>query len=445
MALGRSSIFAALSGKIPGAEAAMTKHGMVIKQRKPPRKMDSTAEMAARRTFTRWNRRWSDLTANQVKAFNAYAATHPVTDRLGSSKYISGRNLFMRLRVPLSDDYSAFTETMPPLETSEAIFDVGQIVWARGPYWLFPSKNSPNPANQVVSLWAARWQSPTTSHKPQTWIPIATFLWTAASGNLYNLFTAAGVDFIPGEHVALKWVVRAPDYWPSKSFVHFLTVQEDIVVRYECNDDRATSSVWDTKLVNAAVQYSGGAPDVTSSHAVAGHIDNALYQDGVDDYIIIPEAVYVDQLSAGTDFSISFWWKADAPDPDNPKHFFSNYDPASVGIAWLTRFDTYRSAILTNKGGHQVEDVKIWTTPVDAAWHFFAMTRKGTVVKQYLDTSETYELDEDHLDSEFALATQPLSLGARSATGHWAPGAIDDVRIYDRHLRDDEIAALAAM
>jgi hypothetical protein len=184
--------------------------------------------------------------------------------------------------------------------------------------------------------------------------------------------------------------------------------------------------------------------DPTSSHSVAGHNNLALYQDGVDDCIVIPEVVYVPIMATGSDFSIAFWWKADSPNPANALHFVSNYDSAGVGLGWLTRFDTYRTVIRAKNGVTTVETLHTWTKAVDANWHFFAMTRKGTSVKMFLDTDETFTVDAANYDGAVAETAHPLSIGCLRAISNWAPGAVDDFRIYARALRDDEIAALAA-
>jgi len=445
MALARSSIFAALSGNLPGTEVAMTKHGMVVKRRKPAKKMNSPAEIAAKKTFIEWNKRWAALTVDQVQAFNAHAATHPVTDRLGASKYISGKNWFMKLRMPISDEYDDFVETMPPLDTTMPVWHESRELWFDGPYgmWLLTHAI---PAEYVVfSIWVARWQSPTTTHKPQRWIPIPPVKNWPYIYDWYDMFIAAGVKLQAGERVAIKCVVRLANKWPSPPHILWRTVQPPIHALYRCDDAFPTSAVLDAKYVNPAVQYSGGAPDDTFSHSVAGHIGTALYQDGVDDCIVIPEDAYVPILASETDFSISFWWKADSPNPAFAKHFVSNYYSAGVGLGWLTRTDLYKTVIRAKKGGATVETIHVWTKAVDTDWHFFAMTRKGTAIKMYLDTDETFTVDAANYDGAVAEAGHPLSFGALRAVDNWAPGAIDDFRIYDYWMRDDQIAALGAM
>lgn len=445
MALSRSAIFSALSGNLPGVEVAMSKGRMIVKKRKPSKTMNSKAEQAARRAFTIWNRKWAALTADQVRAFNAYAATHPITDRLGASKYISGRNIFMRLRVPPSADYADFVETMPPIATTDPYFKGTTFLWAGGPYTILGWNNQSNVGNVVESIWVARFQSASTTHKPKTWIPVVTRERYPIDTTYYDAFIAAGIELCPGEHVALKHVMRAPDCWPCAPLIHWATVEPFIHAWYKMQDNLILSSVLDAKGPNPAQQLHGGVGHATNAHSVAGHIDLALSQNGVNDCIVFPEGAYVDQLGESKNFSICFWWKANAPDPATAKHFLSNYDAAGVGVAWLTRSDTYKTVIRALKDGHTVEDLHEWTKPVDADWHFFAMTRKGTAIKMFLDDIETHSVDAQYFDGACAEAGHPLSAGALMSVSHWAPGAIDDLRIYAHWLRDDEIAALAAM
>ena len=445
MALSRSSILSALSGNLGSVEVAMSKSRMIVKKRKPSKKMNSPAEQAALRAFTIWNRKWAALSADQAQAFNAYAATHPTTDRLGATKYVSGRNLFMRLRVPPSADYADFTETMPPIAATDPYIQATAILWAGGPYTLIMFNNQADVGNVVESIWVARFQSGTTTHKPKTWIPVVTRERFAIDLSYYDAFIAAGIELCPGEHVAIKVVMRAPDCWPCAPFIFWATVEPFIHAHYKMDDNLATSVVLDQKLVNHAQQLSGGVGDATNLHDVAGHIDNALYQDGVDDYITIPEAAYVDELGEGQDFSICFWWKADAPDPASAKYFVGNNDAVNGAISWLTRSDTYRTYINAIKGGVSVSTLHIWTTPVDAAWHFFAATRKGTTIKLFLDTTETLVIDAANYDGALAITGTPLTIGANRGAFNFSPGAVDDFRIYDRQLRDDEVMAIAAM
>jgi len=445
MALSRSSLFSALSGNLPGVEVAMSKSGMVIKQRKATRKMNSKAEQAALRSFTRWNRKWAALSADQVKAFNAYAAAHPVTDRLGASKYVSGRNLFMRLRMPLSDDYPEFDETMPPAETTMPIWFISGELWHKGPYILRFYTHETAKEDAVISLWVARWQSGTTTHKPQTWIPVPPSDYWPLTTDWYDLFIEAGIGLQAGERIAIKSVVRMPNKWPSPPYISWHTVLPAMSGWYKCNDFFSNAVVADMLEENDAEQRSGGIPDDVDLHTVPGHIGTALYQDGVDDDIIIPTGAYLAALGEGTDFTLCFWWKADEPDPATAKHFVSNYAAAGVGLAFATKSDEYSTTIRAKKGAVTVEEKKVWTTPVDTDWHFFAIARKDTAVKMFFDDSETHEIDAANFDGAVAEVGVDLAIGDQAGTARWSPGAIDDFRIYTTRLSDTAISELAAM
>ena len=445
MALGRSTLMSAISGNVGDTEFAMTKDGMVMKKRKPAKTMNSPAEISARRTFQEWAQRWTDLTAEQTRAFNAYAKTHPITDRLGTVKNVSGRNLFMKLRVPSSPDYNPFVEVEPPLLTTGNYINAFAMLWAGGPYWAFASNSHAVESNTVESVWIARFQSPTETHKPQRWIPITTMLRPVPWTDFYDMACETCGALCPGEHIALKFVMRAPGYWPSMPYILFSTVLPYMAAWWDMNDNGPTATVYDEKTVNNAIMVDPTGDPNTDAHTVTGHIYSALYLDGVDDYIELPNAITVPTLAAGTDFTIAFWWKPDSPNPAASKVILSNSTPATYGLTINTIADIFYMSVLFRDGGDSHSYAVAAETPVANIWYHFAISRKGTTVEYFVDGvsvgSETHAMNSLALSD----AARSLLIGARPTPDRWAPGAVDDFRLYAHCLRPDEIAALAAM
>jgi len=445
MALARSTLLSALSGIVGGSEVAMTKNGMVVKNRKPSRSMLSPNEQRAKLAFLQSARAWTALTHEQVQQFNAYANTHPVTNRLGESKCISGRAWFMKLRVPASEDYDPFTETTPPSITTLPVHTVIMNIFKGGPYWLVPFRDADGATNLVRTLWIARFQSRTTSHKPQRWIPINTRLWAGAPISIYDDLIAANVELVEGENIAFKYVCRGADMWPSIPTVYWTTVQPQLRLWYKCEDDRATSAVWDMTLQDNATFIDPTGNPNTNAHTVPGHINKALYFDGVDDTVSIPAEAHYPTMAANQPFTLAIWWKADNPNPAFSKHFLSNFHENDVGIAFATIGGFYRTSLMARIGGLSTNLIKEWPTPVDTEWHHFAMTRSGTTIVFYMDgvpdTPHTYELYSCRLSKDDYI----LTIGSRYNFDKWAPGTAEDCRLYSRALNPVEIAALAAM
>jgi len=445
MAIGKPSILSGISGNIGSVEYSMTRRGMVMKPAKPSKRMDSPREMKARTDMARHAALWRSLDEDQVRSWDAYAAAHPVTNRLGDVTYLSGRSFFAKLRMPVSDAYDPFVEVVPPLESTLPIFEDIGILWFGGPYWFLTFTDAPDDDNLVWMLWIARFQSRTTTHKSKSWISIPPALRKPLVLDQYDIFKSAGVELCDGEHVAVRHRLRAPDLWPSNDYIRFQTVQPRIHLWYTCDDNLPTNVVLNSKWQdNAYFVDPGGSPN-TLAHSVAGHIGLALYFDGIDDSIIITPANHYDVMAAGTDFTIAIWWKCDSPNPAESLHFVSNYLKTVNGVIFYTLGDKHFIAARVPDGGgvHTLEAE--WPEAVDSNWHHWAFSRRGTTLTAYKDgvaaASDTHVLNSQAL----ADPARNLAIGSKYNTGNWAPGTADDFRLYDYALNGAQIAALAAM
>jgi len=445
MAKARSTLFAAISGNAGGTEFATTKSGIQIKNRKPTKKMNSPREITARRVFDEWAKKWTALDPAFKQAFNAYAANHPQTDSVGNTRYLSGRNWFLKLRVPLGDDWAPFDEAVPCMMTTDYYFSAYLDLWAGGPYTMAFFNAETDCGNNVETIWIARFQSSTTSHQPKTWIPVGSFIRFPGNTSYYDRFIAAGIELCPGEHVAIKVVQRVPYKWPCAPFIAWATVQPYMAAWWKMNDDTITIAVADAKNVNLGYIVDPTGNPASNFHSVAGHIDKALYMDGVDDYIVLPDAIIHPTLAAGTDFTIAMWWKPDSPDPLLGKDFLANYTPGTYGILLNTYDSHFYMTTLTRDGG----DSHIFSVESpdhhSNTWFHLAVVRKGTTITFYLEGASIGE--DTHAMNSLSLAdpAKHMTIGARQVPSKWSPGAVDDFRLYAHALRPDEIAALAAM
>ena len=191
------------------------------------------------------------------------------------------------------------------------------------------------------------------------------------------------------------------------------------------------------------VDYSGynhhGTPrgDV---HPVEGYDGGAMEFDGSSDYINIDgyKGINADANGVQPAFSVSAWFKTTGN---------------GEIVTWGSPFDGQRFTFRLNDGRLRTEhgngNLQGDTTCNDGEWHNFTLTvpydapcdDPDTVI--YLDgvvdsrvstgTSNTYDL----------VARADVSIGRSATSGdRYFPGVIDDVRIYNVALSEEEIAAL---
>ena len=166
---------------------------------------------------------------------------------------------------------------------------------------------------------------------------------------------------------------------------------------------------------------------------VPGFDGGALDFDG-QDYV---DTGYSEDLAK---YTISCWVKSpDAPDAGSasgPLHRDQNYQ-----FNWNHSDVIYRGAAAMSVGG-------TWYAasfgPLEAdTWYHLAATYDKKIFKTYKDgiliTSKTTLGRSGDPNAE----TNSLKLGRHAASEQFFTGTVDDVRVYNRALSDDEIAELA--
>jgi len=185
----------------------------------------------------------------------------------------------------------------------------------------------------------------------------------------------------------------------------------------------------------------GGNPN-TAAHAVAGAVGGALEFDGVDDRIVVDlQADLGDIFAAGRSFALAFWWQA-------PTSEFSEvYDYILTGPGGLS-FD-----YLTNGSGGTVNAIRfffqrpgdytpVWTSynnSNDGLWHHYVVVREGTTVRMWRDGISIFS--DTHLNNAGTFLGEQLILAGHPA-GYFAPGCMDDFRLYRRALTEEETQEL---
>lgn len=158
--------------------------------------------------------------------------------------------------------------------------------------------------------------------------------------------------------------------------------------------------------------------------------------DGTNDYVGVPSST---QFDFAGDFSVSAWIYATASTA-----FVDAVSRATSSLAqqWAleqisgSRIDFY---LQTSGGTYRAQNTTKWSVNM---WHFVVGTLTGTTVRVYVDgvvggTTATIT------GSFSSLPGTKVAMGAagQNPANYW-PGAIDDVRLYNRTLSALEVLAL---
>jgi hypothetical protein len=160
---------------------------------------------------------------------------------------------------------------------------------------------------------------------------------------------------------------------------------------------------------------------------VTGWLGGALEFDGAADYV---DTGYTEDLAAWT---VSAWVTSPAApsgdSPSGPVHRESNYQ-----INWNHSDTVYQAAIATNAGGWNAASYG----PVDAdTWYFITGTYDGEELKAYRNGEL---ITTNSAPSGPASAEgNSLKFGRHAAADQFFAGTVDDVRVYNRALTDEEI------
>lgn len=151
-----------MSGKQAGLVFARNKGGSYVRQWVKPTNPNSTDQQAARSKVNSLSKSWGTLTSAQQAAWNAWAASNPVLDRLGNVIYLSGVNAYIKINVnrQIVGDATAASTTPGAPTFVENIIDQSQAsgLAISGPSVSLPL-GSGAAADQIVAVYAGPPQS----------------------------------------------------------------------------------------------------------------------------------------------------------------------------------------------------------------------------------------------------------------------------------------------
>ena len=200
------------------------------------------------------------------------------------------------------------------------------------------------------------------------------------------------------------------------------------LLHYKCNDNAANTIVLDS----SSFGNDGTASETTSGLTVAGKINSAFFLDG-DDYITVNSPAFNFKANS---FSVALWFKTSSVTLENP--FFAKR-------AWSVNPEDGYAAVLKYANSIRVHyysdtDFSLPYSVTDDVWHHLIVLfdYQNHQVTLYLDNTlvATQNYTQAYQSNNY-----PLYIGTNQASTRW-PGSLDDVRIFQGLLTEDNISFL---
>ncbi|NMI62164.1 MULTISPECIES: sialidase family protein [unclassified Streptomyces] len=177
------------------------------------------------------------------------------------------------------------------------------------------------------------------------------------------------------------------------------------------------------------------------ARGTAGVRGGALEFDGVDDAVRLP---YQDRLPLGTkDFTASLWFRYTATGGEQPLLWMGGIGTTQPQVWMRAEPASHRiTALITTRSGATAPtsaSVRTASAYNDGQWHHLALRRGGGLLTLSVDGTAVVAADVPgsvSRNSPFG-----VHVGQRMDSRAYFTGAIDEVRVHDRVLSDDELSA----
>jgi len=123
------SLAGAISGALGNDVFAHNRHGAYVRRRVVPTSVFNTYTLKIRNILTISSRAWGGLTVEKQQAWNTWAQSHPITDRLGQKQVLFGAACYTQLNSRLlfagdtAIDLPPTAAAPAPLTTLTAVLD----------------------------------------------------------------------------------------------------------------------------------------------------------------------------------------------------------------------------------------------------------------------------------------------------------------------------------
>jgi hypothetical protein len=176
-----------------------------------------------------------------------------------------------------------------------------------------------------------------------------------------------------------------------------------------------------------------------------GKIGSDVVFDGTDDYITIPDSDALD-VTDSTNFTLSGWFNRNTFATDDTIIAKSNGQAGSdTGYNVYIDDATDKLTVVANDGTDQYKKESV-STFTATGWHHFALSwddNSSANTKLFIDgVSETTTNTGTFANVNSLANALTFRLGAESDNGNPFDGQIDEARVYNRALSDDEVSQL---
>lgn len=174
-----------------------------------------------------------------------------------------------------------------------------------------------------------------------------------------------------------------------------------------------------------------------------GVFGRAIEFDGADDAVRLP---YSPRLPLGTkDFTASLWFRYSATTGEQPLLWMGGVGTTQPQV-WLRgepASDRIQGLITVRDGASAPRSASVRTTGAynDGRWHHLALRRGGGELTLFIDGTAVSTADVT--GSVSRNAPFGVHIGQKLDSRAYFSGAIDDVRVYDRALGDEELTGLS--
>ncbi|GGZ68883.1 sialidase family protein [Streptomyces bluensis] len=193
-----------------------------------------------------------------------------------------------------------------------------------------------------------------------------------------------------------------------------------------------------------ADRAAGGRPALVlgGARATDGVFGGAIEFDGTDDAVRLP---YSPRLPLGTrDFTASLWFRYSATTGEQPLLWMGGVGTTQPQV-WLRgepASDRIQGLITVREGSSPPRSASVRTAGAynDGRWHHLALRRGGGQLTLFIDGTAVGTADAPgsvSRNSPFG-----VHIGQKMDSRAFFDGAIDDVRVYDRALGDEELTGL---
>jgi hypothetical protein len=184
------------------------------------------------------------------------------------------------------------------------------------------------------------------------------------------------------------------------------------------------------------LDLSGNGNDGIISGAVwfEGRCGKALQFDGIDDYVNCGSGAALNISGEG---AFAAWIKIDNPEQSDSMKIMSSKNASDATVGYELEYNPGLNYLSISGGGSNVGSAQ--NVDLDTSWHHVVAVIKGTTAELYLDS---YNRTTDTTVGPLVSSGYPLQIGRQSLGGDYFKGLIDEVRVYNRALSEDEVSTI---